>query len=80
MSVPGGTISSIRSRTSSERTVSTPARRSSSQPVHGEQPSFNQRMTRVFMEGLGRAAKAGIEPVEGGGQAECCVVVAGGLV
>jgi len=28
MSVPGGTISSIRSRTSSERTTSTPARRS----------------------------------------------------
>jgi AcrR family transcriptional regulator len=25
------------------------------QPVPGEQPSFNQRMTRVFMEGLGRA-------------------------
>lgn len=24
------------------------------QPVPGEQPSFNQRMTRVFMEGLGR--------------------------
>jgi hypothetical protein len=22
------------------------------QPVRGEQPSFNQRMTRVFMEGL----------------------------
>src|SRR5215469_16176725 len=30
MSVPGGTISSIRSRTSSERTTSTPASRSSS--------------------------------------------------
>ena len=27
------------------------------QPVHGEQPSFNQRMTRVFMEGLGRVAR-----------------------
>ena len=26
-----------------------------SQPVRGEQPSFNQRITRVFMEGLGRA-------------------------
>ena len=26
------------------------------QPVPGEQPSFNQRMTRVFMEGLGRGA------------------------
>jgi hypothetical protein len=26
-----------------------------SQPVRGEQPSFNRRMTRVFMEGLGRA-------------------------
>ena len=24
------------------------------QPVPGEQPSFNQRMTRVFLEGLGR--------------------------
>jgi len=36
-------------------------------PVRGEQPSFNQRITRVFMEGLGRAAKAGVEPVEGGG-------------
>jgi hypothetical protein len=22
------------------------------QPVRGEQPSFNQRMTQVFMEGL----------------------------
>lgn len=39
------------------------------QPVRGEQPSFNQRMTRVFMEGLGRVAKAGVEPVEGGGRA-----------
>jgi len=38
------------------------------QPVRGEQPSFNQRMTRVFMEGLGRVAKAGAEPVKGGGQ------------
>jgi len=38
------------------------------QPVPGEQPSFNQRMTRVFMEGLGRVAKAGAEPVKGGGQ------------
>ena len=35
------------------------------QPVRGEQPSFNQRMTRVFMDGLGRVAKAGVEPVEG---------------
>jgi len=26
------------------------------QPVPGEQPSFNQRMTRVFMEGLGPGA------------------------
>jgi AcrR family transcriptional regulator len=34
------------------------------QPVPGEQPSFNQRMTQVFMEGLGRVAKAGAEPVE----------------
>ena len=39
------------------------------QPVPGEQPSFNQRITRVFMEGLGRVAEAGVEPVEGGGQA-----------
>jgi AcrR family transcriptional regulator len=29
------------------------------QPVPGEQPSFNQRMTRVFMEGLGRGACSG---------------------
>jgi AcrR family transcriptional regulator len=36
------------------------------QPVGGEQPSFNQRMTRVFMQGLGRVAKAGAEPVAGG--------------
>jgi hypothetical protein len=50
------------------------------QPVRGEQPSFNQRMTRVFMEGLGRVAKAGVEPAEDGGQAECGVVAAGGLV
>jgi len=49
------------------------------QPVHGEQPSFNQRMTRVFMEGLGRVAQAGVEPVEGGGQAECGVLAAGGV-
>jgi len=28
------------------------------QPVPGEQPGFNQRMTRVFMEGLARAAAA----------------------
>lgn len=49
------------------------------QPVPGEQPSFNQRMTRVFIEGLRRVAKAGVEPVEGGGQAECGVVGAGGL-
>jgi AcrR family transcriptional regulator len=34
------------------------------QPVRGEQPSFNQRMTRVFMEGLGRVAQAGVEPAE----------------
>jgi AcrR family transcriptional regulator len=27
------------------------------QPVPGEPPSFNQRMTRVFMEGLARAAE-----------------------
>jgi hypothetical protein len=40
------------------------------QPVPGEQPSFNQHMTRVFVEGLGRAAKPGAEPAEGGGQAE----------
>jgi hypothetical protein len=26
------------------------------QPVPGEQPSFNQRMTRVFVDGLGRVA------------------------
>jgi D-alanyl-D-alanine carboxypeptidase len=26
------------------------------QPVPGEQPSFNQRMTRPFMAGLGRVA------------------------
>jgi hypothetical protein len=50
------------------------------QPVRGEQPSFNQRMTRVFVEGLGRVAKAGVEPAEGGGQAECGVVAACGLV
>jgi AcrR family transcriptional regulator len=48
------------------------------QPVPGEQPSFNQHMTRVFIEGLGRVAKAGAEPVEGGGPAECGAVVAGG--
>lgn len=29
------------------------------QPVRGEPPSFNQRMTRVFMDGLGRGANAG---------------------
>ena len=34
------------------------------QPVPGQQPSFNQRMTRMFMEGLGRVAKAGVEPLE----------------
>jgi AcrR family transcriptional regulator len=28
------------------------------QPVPGEQPSFNQRMTRVFMEGLRRSASS----------------------
>ena len=38
-------------------------------PVPGEQPGFNQRMTQVFTEGLGRVAEAGVEPVEGGGQA-----------
>jgi hypothetical protein len=27
-----------------------------SQPVPGKQPGFNQRMTRVFMEGLARSA------------------------
>jgi AcrR family transcriptional regulator len=27
------------------------------QPVPGEQPSFNQRMTHVFMEGLGRGSR-----------------------
>jgi AcrR family transcriptional regulator len=37
------------------------------QPVPGEQPSFNQRMARVFVEGLGCVAGAGVEPVEGGG-------------
>jgi AcrR family transcriptional regulator len=40
------------------------------QPVPGEHPSFNQRMTQVFMEGLGRVANADAEPAEGGGQAE----------
>jgi AcrR family transcriptional regulator len=35
------------------------------QPVPGEQPSFNQRMTRVFMQGLAMSAKAGVEPVAG---------------
>jgi hypothetical protein len=51
------------------------------QPVRGEQPSFNQRMTRVFVAGLGHVAVAGAgaEPAEGGGQAECGVVAAGGL-
>jgi AcrR family transcriptional regulator len=29
------------------------------QPVRGEQPSFNQRMTRVFMEGLRRSLGSG---------------------
>jgi AcrR family transcriptional regulator len=48
------------------------------QPVPGEQPSFNQRMTRVFVEGLGRGAHAGAEPARGGGQAPRGVVVAGG--
>ena len=43
------------------------------QPVPGEQPGFTQRMTRVFMAGLGRVAEAGVEPVQGGGQAECGV-------
>ena len=38
------------------------------QPVRGERPSFNQRMTRVFIAGLGRVAEAGVEPAEGGGQ------------
>jgi AcrR family transcriptional regulator len=50
------------------------------QPVRGEQPSFNHRMTRVFMDGLGRVARADGEPVEGGRQAECGEVVAGGVV
>jgi len=36
------------------------------QPVRGEQPGFNQRMTGVFMAGLGRAAEAGAEPAVGG--------------
>jgi AcrR family transcriptional regulator len=31
-----------------------------SQPVPGQQPSFNQRMTRVFVDGLGRALTSGI--------------------
>ncbi len=31
-----------------------------SQPVHGQQASFNQRMTRVFMEGLALPA---VKPV-----------------
>jgi AcrR family transcriptional regulator len=35
------------------------------QPVPGEQPGFNQRMTRVFMQGLAMSAKAGVEPVAG---------------
>jgi AcrR family transcriptional regulator len=39
------------------------------QPVPGEQPGFNQRMTAVFMAGLGRGAKAGAEPADGGGRA-----------
>jgi AcrR family transcriptional regulator len=39
------------------------------QPVPGQQPSFNQRMTRVFMEGLGRVARAGDEPADSSGQA-----------
>jgi len=39
------------------------------QPVRGEQPGFNQRMTGVFMAGLGRAAEAGAELAAGGGQA-----------
>jgi AcrR family transcriptional regulator len=29
------------------------------QPVRGEQPGFNQRMTRVFMEGLAHPVRAG---------------------
>lgn len=49
------------------------------QPVRGEHPTFNQRITRVFMEGLRRVAEGGVEPVEGGGQAGCDVVGAGGL-
>jgi len=48
------------------------------QPVPGGQPSFNQRMTRVFMEGLGRVTHAGVDPVQGGGQAERGAVAAGG--
>jgi AcrR family transcriptional regulator len=39
------------------------------QPVPGQQPSFNQRMTRVFMQGLGRVARAGDEPRDSGGKA-----------
>ena len=50
------------------------------QPVRGEQPGFNQRMTQVFMAGLSRVPQAGVEPVEDGGQAECGVAAAGGPV
>jgi AcrR family transcriptional regulator len=49
------------------------------QPVPGEQPAFNQRMTRVFMAGLGEVARAGVKPVEGDGQAGCGMAGAGGL-
>jgi AcrR family transcriptional regulator len=36
------------------------------QPVPGGQPGFNQRMTRVFMAGLGRVTRAGVDPLPGG--------------
>jgi hypothetical protein len=32
------------------------------QPVQGEKPSFNQRMTRVFMEGLKRSSSSANTP------------------
>jgi AcrR family transcriptional regulator len=48
------------------------------QPVPGGQPGFNQRMTRVFMAGLGRAAEADVDPAEGGGQAGRGTVAADG--
>ena len=37
------------------------------QPVRGEPPSFNQRMTQVFMEGLGRVAASPRPPGRPGG-------------